>query len=187
MEINHDVFASYPQLKTKRLVLRQIIPEDAQAIFEMRANGRVNQFIPRPTMTDLENAKLLVEKTNEAYTNKQGIGFAGVLRDNQKIIGTCGFTNIESYNLHAEIGGEMATEYWGKHIAQEAVEAILNFGLNTLNLQTIEAKVSPNNRGAIYVLEQFGFVKEAHFKNRIYRNNVFEDMAIYTLQKESGF
>ena len=183
MEINSNCFETFPVLRTPRLELREILPEDAQAIYEMRANGRVNQFIPRPQMTRYEAARELVEKTRNAYQDKQVIGWAGVLRDQQKIIGTCGFNSIDRYNLRAEIGGEMDVKYWGKHIAQEAVEAILHYGLNTMNLQTIEAKVSPDNRGAIYVMEQLGFVKEAHFKNRVYFNDRFDDMAVYTLHK----
>lgn len=183
MQINQEVFKSFPKLRTNRLELREILPQDAQAIFEMRTNGRVNQFIPRPQMNTYEEAKQLVEKTRTAYQNKQAIGWAGILRDGKKIIGTCGFNTIEDYNLRAEIGGEMDVKYWGKHIAQEAVEAILNFGLNTMNLQTIEAKMSPNNRGAIYVMEQLGFVKEAHFKNRVYFNGKLDDMAVYTLHR----
>jgi ribosomal-protein-alanine N-acetyltransferase len=84
-------------------------------------------------------------------------------------------------NKRAEIGGEMAVDYWGKGIALEAVEAILKFGFEELKLHTIEAKVSPENKGAIHVLEYLGFQKEAHFKDRIYFKEHYLDMAIYTL------
>lgn len=181
MELNQKVFDQFPVLKTPRLTLRNITTEDAVAIFKMRSNGRVNQFIARPTMTDEHSAQLLAEKTAKAYENKMAIGWAGVLRDRPEIIGTCGFNSIDVPNLHAEIGGEMATEYWGKNIAQEAFAAIIKFGLEVFNLQTIEAKVSPGNRGAIHVMESVGFVKEAHYRNRIYFNGNFLDMAVYTL------
>lgn len=179
---NDKVFNTFPILKTPRLTLREIRPEDARRIFEMRSNGRVNEFIARPKMETESDALKLTERTIAAYQNKQAIGWAGILRDENEIIGTCGFNMIETHNLHSEIGGEMATEYWGKHIAQEAVKAIITFGLDEMNLQTIEAKVSPHNRGAIYVMEQLGFIKEAHFKNRIYFGGQFTDMAVYTLQ-----
>jgi ribosomal-protein-alanine N-acetyltransferase len=68
-------------------------------------------------------------------------------------------------------------------LAFEAVNAIVDIGLNSLNLQTIKAKVCPLNRGAIAILEKLGFVKDAHFKNRVYFNNVFSDMAVYTRHK----
>ena len=184
MEVfNQDVFNQFPVLKTSRLTLREIRVEDAKRIYDMRSNGRVNQFIARTNMQAEDDAMKLAESTIAAYHNKQAIGWAGILRDNQEIIGTCGFNSIDVMNLRAEIGGEMATEYWGKNIAQEAVREILRFGLYHMNLHTIEAKVSPQNRGAIYVLEQLGFEKEAHFKDRIYFNGNYSDMAVYTLLK----
>ncbi len=178
---NHTIFDEFPVLHSDRLTLRDIRPGDAEAIFKMRSNGRVNQFIPRPEMSSLEDSKILVEKTMAAYRNKQAIGWAGVLRENEEIIGTCGFNSIEPQNRRAEIGGEMATEYWGKNIAIEAVQLIIRFGFATMNLHTIEAKVSPGNRGAVFVLEKLGFKKEAHFKDRVFHKNAFSDMAVYTL------
>ena len=183
MTINESIFEQYPILSSSRLTLRDIRLSDAREILAMRANGRVNQFIPRPTMQTEEEAVALIEKTNEAYKNRIAIGWAGVLRENEAIVGTCGFNSIDAYNLRAEIGGELDVNYWGKNIALEAVSLIVQFGLETMNLHTIEAKVSPNNRGAIYLMEQFGFVKEAHFKDRVYVRGAFDDMAVYTLLK----
>lgn len=182
-KFNNKVFDTFPIIKTNRLTLREIRLDDAKRIFDMRSNGRVNTFIARPNMQKQEDAVGLAERTINAFKNKQAIGWAGILRDNNEIIGTCGFNMIDSYNLRAEIGGEMATEYWGKNIATEAVMAIIQFGLEEMNLHSIEAKVSPNNRGAIYLMEQIGFKKEAHYKDRILFNNTFSDMAVYTLLK----
>lgn len=178
---NQSVFDHFPELKTPRLTLRDIRQDDAEQIFAMRANGRVNQFIARPAMQQQDDAAKLVERTVNAYKQKMAIGWAGILRDNKEIIGTCGFNSIDIPNLHAEIGGELDVNYWGKNIALEAVTAIIQFGLNQMNLHTIEAKVSPLNRGAISLMEHLGFTKEAHYKERIYFQGNFLDMAVYTL------
>ncbi len=183
MQINTNVFNNFPVLKSSRLLLRDIKLTDAPKIFEMRSNGRINQFITREDMKEIDASIKLVEKTILAYQNKQAIGWAGIIRNNQEIIGTCGFNSIDFANLRAEIGGELSVDYWGKNIALEAVATIIKFGLETMNLHTIEAKVSPNNRGAIFLLEKIGFIKEAHFVDRIYFNNKFYDMAVYTLLK----
>ncbi len=185
LQFNHSVFDSFPVLKTPRLTLRDIRIEDARQIFAMRANGRVNQFIARQAMQQQEAAETLVEKTINAYKQKTAIGWAGILRDNKEIIGTCGFNSIDIPNLHAEIGGELDINYWGKNIAMEAITAIINFGLQQMNLHTIEAKVSPMNRGAVFLLEQSGFVKEAHYKERICFENKFSDMVVYTLHNSA--
>lgn len=183
MPFNNKVFDSFPILKTKRLVLREIRAEDGEAIFRMRSNNQVNKFIPRPKMNDVSQGFDLAKKTADAFRTKDAIGWAALLRDNDQCIGTCGFTSIEPLNQRAEIGGEMDTFYWGKGIAQEAFFEILRFGISEMNLLTIEAKVSPDNRGAVFILEQAGFEKEGHFKNRVYYHEQFLDMAVYTLHK----
>jgi ribosomal-protein-alanine N-acetyltransferase len=181
LSLNATIFNEFPVLKTDRLTLREIRVSDAPEIYKMRASGRVNQFIARPNMEKLEDSVVLAEKTIQAYHNQQAIGWAGILRDSNEIIGTCGFNMIDFYNLRAEIGGELSVDFWGKNVALEAVEAIIRFGFETMNLHTIEAKVSPGNRGAIFLMEKIGFKKEAHYVDRIYFNGSFSDMAVYTL------
>jgi ribosomal-protein-alanine N-acetyltransferase len=183
MELNLAVFNNFPILETERIILREIRVSDAKQILEMRSNNRVNQFIPRKPLEILEDAEALAQRTSDAFKNQLAIGWAGQRKGGTEIIGTCRFNSIDFANLRAEIGGELATDHWGKMLAFEAVDAIVDFGLNSLNLQTIEAKASPLNRGAIAILEKLGFVKEAHFKNRVYFNGVFSDMAVYTRHK----
>ena len=183
LAINTEIFKKFPVLKTNRLTLREIRISDAQQIFKMRSSGRVNQFIARPNMSNYEDSVKLAEKTRLAFDNKQAIGWAGILRDKNEIIGTCGFNQIDFQNLRAEIGGELSVDYWGKNVAIEAVSAIIKFGLDTMKLHTIEAKVSPDNRGAIFLMEKIGFKKEAHFVDRVFFNDTFSDMAVYSLIK----
>jgi len=181
MEINRAVFSHFPVLETRRLLLRGIGPADVQEIWAMRASGRVNQFIARNPMETFDQAEALVARTMAAFEEQQGIGWAGVLKANGAMIGTCGFNSIDYPNLRAEIGGELAVAQWGTHMALEAVAAILQFGWEAMGLHSVEAKVAPANRGAIALLEHLGFSKEAHFKDRIRFNDTFSDMAIYTL------
>lgn len=178
--INEQYFQEFPILQTNRLLLRNLSLEDANSVFKMRANSMVNRFIGRDNMAEEKNAKELVNKTINAYKNKQAIAWAGVLRDEKLIIGTCGLMGIEHQNRRAEIGGEMWVDYWGKNLAIEAVTAIVNFGFEKLNLLAIEAKVSPLNRGAIAILSNLGFEQEAYFKDRFFHHGNYHDLAVYT-------
>ena len=175
-----DIFTKFPILETERLTLRDIRTEDAAPIYGMRSSGRVNQFIARNNMSEMESAEELVEKTIDAYKEKKAIGWAGVIKGQNEIIGTCGFNRFDFPNKRAEIGGEMSVEHWGKRLALEAVSAIVQFGFEGIGLHAIEAWVSPGNRGAIYLLEILGFEKEAHFKDRLLFDGCYQDMAVYT-------
>lgn len=176
-----DFFETFPILKTNRLTLRKIGKKDAIAIFNMRSNNRVNQFIGRENMKDVSSAEELIEKTVKAYNDKKAIAWAGILRENEEIIGTCGFNSIDFVNNKAEIGGEMSPDYWGKNIALEAVSLIVDFGMKQLHLNRIEAKIDAENRGAIALVEYLGFKKEAHFRDYFIRNESYRDLTVYSL------
>ena len=180
LELNLNCFENFPILHTDRLTLRRIIPQDAEIIFEMRKNSRNNEFILRPNMENLESANELIKVVESGYKQKEKIAWAGLLRNQNKIIGTCGFNHVDHQNLRAEIGGELFINYWGKNIAMEAVNRIISFGFIEMQLNSIEAKVNPANRGAIYLLNELGFNCEGYFKNYGFYNNAFHDLAVYS-------
>ena len=126
----------------------------------MRSSCRVNRFIAPNEMNDADDAVLLAKKTRQAYKQGLGIGWAGALNGSDIIIGTCGFNRIDYPNLRAEIGGELSVDNWGKHLALEAVSAIVQFGMETMNLHAIEAKLSPGNRGGLV------FIGVSRFRER---------------------
>ena len=169
----------FPILQTERLTLRELRPEDARAIFSMRSNKAVNRFIARQDMTEASNAEELVEKTIKAYHEGRAIAWAGLVRENEQIIGTCGFNKIDRDNHWAEIGGELSTEFWGRQLAFEAVQSIVNYGFTNMDLHRIEAFIDPRNRGAIAIMEALNFQKEAHFREKIFFNGSYMDMAVY--------
>jgi RimJ/RimL family protein N-acetyltransferase len=54
--------------------------------------------------------------------------------------------------------------YLGKGTALVSVEAIIEFGSEGLEPHNIQAKVDPNNRGVIHILEHMGFKKGTPFE-----------------------
>jgi RimJ/RimL family protein N-acetyltransferase len=174
-------FRVFPVIETRRIMLRKIKPSDAEAIFKMRTNGRMNQFILREDMDQAADAGALVNKVSESYINKTAIGWAGVYKENNHLIGTCGFNAIDHENNRSEIVGEMMVDYWGKHLALEALDAMLDYGFTKLQLHSVEAKVLPENKSAIHLLKHLGFEREAYFRDRVFYNQEYHDLAVYSL------
>lgn len=177
---NHQVFENFPIIETDRLLLRNMVAEDAPKILEFRQNNRISAFIHRDRMDNIESAHGLIQRVIKGYEDKSMLAWGGVLKSTNTFIGSCGFNKIDTQNLRAEIGGEMSPEAWGKRIAPQAVKQIIDFGFNTMNLHSIEARVSPNNRSTIYLLEQLGFIKEAHFKDYYQFQDQWHSLAIYS-------
>jgi ribosomal-protein-alanine N-acetyltransferase len=184
-KINEAPFNEFPVLKSKRLTMRPIKIEDAPEIFDMQTDDLVMEYIAKKKTESLEDVETLIQYISEAYEKQEMLCWAAVLRDGNKIIGTCGFNRIEKENLRAEIGGALSPRYWGAGVAYEAVKQIVNYGFEGLGLHAIEAKVDAKNRSAIFLLKQLGFVREGHFKDRMYFEGSFYDMDIYTKFRDS--
>lgn len=69
--------------------------------------------------------------------------------DNEKSIGIVGFKNLDWVNRNSElfiyIGDE---EYWGKGYGTQALELIIKFAFNNLNLHMLYLEVFSYNKNA---------------------------------------
>lgn len=175
-----EIFSEFPVLHTKRLLIRSLNQNDAQAVFNMRTDDRVNRFIQRDPMQSIDEAKQLIDRSMNLFHDKKGIAWVGEHLATGNIIGSCGFNYINFKHKYAEIGGEMSTDFWGKKLAGEAVAAIMNFGFNKLKLHRIEAKVDPHNKSAIALMRMLGFQHEGTLRETLYYKGSFYDCAIYS-------
>lgn len=61
------------------------------------------------------------------------------------------------------------------------MKSVLDYGFKQLNLHSVEANINKMNNASRNLLEKFGFVKEAHFKENFYFNGTYLDSVIYSL------
>lgn len=79
-----------------------------------------------------------------------------------ELIGSIGFPKIDYINHTAELGIFIGNkECWGKGYGVEAIELLLDFGFNILNLHNIYLKVFSYNKPAIRCYKKVGRLREA--------------------------
>ena len=178
LELN---FTPFPELKTERLVLRRILMEDAQALFEMRSDERVMQFLDRPRAKSIADAENLIRLIDHDIENNIGITWGVSLTGTSRLIGTMGFWNITKAHFRAEIGYLLHPDFQGKGLMIESAKKTIDFGFREMGLHSIEANINPNNLRSAKMLENCGFVKEAHFRENYYYDGKFLDSVIYSL------
>lgn len=175
-------FDPYPLLVTERLSLRMITPDDAPEIFTLRTDDRVLQFIGKPKLKNLGEARELIESRNSGIGKNESILWGITLKNENKIVGTICLWNIAKEHSRAEIGYELHPDLHGKGLMQEAITAVLDYGFNTMQLHTVAGNVAPENAASIKILERNGFLKEAHFRENFrYPGGRFGDTAVYSL------
>lgn len=179
-------FTPFPQIETDRLLLRQFRKEDKYDVYKLRSDKRVSEFIHRKLCNSYDEALTYINLCNTFISKNESVIWAVCTLNEGKFIGTICLWNILREHLRCEIGFEVFPEYQGKGFMSEAVENILRFGFNDMNLHSIEGRVIPGNVRSIKLLEKFGFVKEGQFRDYFFHKGKFYDMAVYSLLKKSN-
>ncbi|MDM1406259.1 GNAT family N-acetyltransferase [Myroides sp. DF42-4-2] len=171
---------TFPVLETDRLRLRQTTLDDVQPIFSMRSSAIVMQYIPVPLATDVKEAEDYIHSLDERMKNKECLNWSITLKETGEMIGTMGFYRMQLQHYRTEVGYMLLPAFYGKGYASEALQRLVDFGLNNLGFHSLEAVIYPENKGSIRVVEKCGFVREAYFKDKEYHNGKFVDTAIYS-------
>jgi len=182
LEIN---FHPFKNLETERLLLRRVTADDVNEIMELRSNPETMKFIPRPLVTDIEQAMEHFKMIDEKIENNTGINWAITLKGNPKLIGIIGHYRIQLENHRCEIGYMILPQYNGQGIVTEAIKVVLEYGFEELNMHSIEAVIDPDNVASERVLQKNGFVKEAHILENELWNGKFWDTVIYSILKRN--
>lgn len=174
-------FDGFPNLETERLVLRQVRAEDAADLFALRTNEGAMKYLDRPRLKDMDEAHEFIRKIEKDYDENNGINWMITLKDEDRVIGNIGFWRFDKANYRIEIGYMLMPQYWGKGIATEAMDPVLQYAFETLKVHSIEANVNPENEASKRLLMKIGFRQEAYFRENYYYDGRFLDSAIFCL------
>lgn len=178
-------FATFPVLETERFVLRVPQPDDAAEVFRIMGDARVMRYFGQLPMASLDEAIKRVQGFDVAFQEGSGVRWAITSRADGQFIGTCGFWRLVPEHARAEIGYELAPEWWGRGVMTEAIGSALDFGFTKMGLHSVEAQIHPANVGSRRVLEKLGFVQEGYFRENFYDpvEAQFTDTAVFSLLK----
>lgn len=165
-------FTTFPVLETERLTLRKLNLNDTKAIFGLRTNKEVVEFIDRKTLNNLSETRAFIDRISQLTTNNKGVFWVIESKNNNQVIGTIGLRNFEDEEDYAEIGYELDPSYQQKGFMSEAFEVVLKYGFKQMELKTIEAFTHKNNTASISLLEKQKFVFEPEMKDEGFENNL---------------
>jgi RimJ/RimL family protein N-acetyltransferase len=150
-------------LKTKRLILRPITPEDATSITENVNNLNVSRWllvVPYPYKK--KDAIFWIKNSQKKAKEKprKDYSFGIELQKEDKIIGGIGLHKVDRYHGKADLGYWLGQKYWRNGYGSEALETLLDLAFNKLKLRKLEAGVFVSNPSSGKLLEKYGFKKE---------------------------
>lgn len=156
------LFAHVPTLETKRLIFRELKRSDLHDVHEYSSDPRTSKYLLWEPHESIEFTREFIEIVISKYKSGEYNDWAIVYKDNGKMIGTCGFTKIDEENNVVEIGYVINPQYWGKGIATEAAEKIIEFAFVELQANRVEAKFIFGNEPSLAVMKKVGMKFEGY-------------------------
>ncbi|WP_026566512.1 GNAT family N-acetyltransferase [Bacillus sp. UNC41MFS5] len=174
---------TFPILETKRLKLIEITHQHVDYIYEILSLEEVTRFYGTNRFTLPVEASRLIDMFHKNFVDKRGIRWGIKLKENQRFIGTVGLNGLHLKNKRAEIGYELHPVYWRKGLISEAINEVIRFSFQQLDLYRIGAVVYPENEASINLLMKIGFTNEGILRGYINQNEQFHDTYVLSLLK----
>jgi RimJ/RimL family protein N-acetyltransferase len=146
--------------ETERLILREIVPEDALGILELDSDPEVHLYVPDRTIETIDEAKESINDIREQY-EEFGIGrWAVIEKETGKFTGWAGLKwNVgpenDKRNFY-DLGYRLIRRYWGKGYALEASKASITYGFGEMKLAEIIGVAERKNIASVKILERVG-------------------------------
>ena len=171
-------------LNTERLLLKKITPEGFKYIFDNFSKEEIKQQLGLLTEEDFIKEKDKVTGGFQTY-DRSIVHFKLILKNSNEVIGGGGFHNWYIHHLKAELGYVLnKEEHKRKGYMSEAVATMLSYGFTQMNLNRVEACISPNNIASLSLISKFRFSQEGRLRKHYIRDNQVEDSLIFSLLKE---
>ncbi len=164
-------FTTFPELTTNRLTLRQLKPDDVKAIYNLRSSKEINRLITRKTPKNLNDASEFITMIHKGFQNQKNVFWALILKETQQLIGTIVFHRISIDTNYAEIGYELNPTFHKKGFMNEAMSAVLDFGIYKMKFTVIEAFTHKNNSRSISLLKKHQFIFQSKRREEGFENN----------------
>lgn len=149
---------NFPLLKTKRTKLVQLTEEYLTDLYQIFSDERVTEYMDINPMKSIEETKKeWIDWSNDVYNSGYGIRW-GILYGEQ-LVGTCGLHNIREVDdlIIADIGYDLAVNYWGQGIVSEVVPTVIQYAFEKLDIQEIHACIYPENIKSVKSIQRLGF------------------------------
>ncbi len=161
-DLIYRLFSHIPTLETERLILRGMRVSDSADMYEYARRPSVTEYLTWDPHTSESMTREYLTYVGQRYRTGDFYDWAVICKEDERMIGTCGFTSFNCPADSAEIGYVLNPAYQGKGLASEAVCRVLRFGFEELSLHRIEAHFIQGNDASRRLMERVGMTFEGY-------------------------
>jgi [ribosomal protein S5]-alanine N-acetyltransferase len=172
-------FVTAPTLKSSRLVLRQLMVEDADELFKTLSDEEVMLYWSSGPHKNVEETKSYIAWNADADAEHKcwAITADGVLAMGWVIL-------IPRRKDNFELGYILSRDHWRKGYVAEATTTVLDFAFWQLRARRIMADTDPDNKASIGLLQKLGFQQEGHLRSEWETHIGIRDSLIFGMLRD---
>lgn len=147
----------FPILTTSEFLLRELTEDDLESISSIWGSLKVAEKLSCGALSREDSVQMLYV-LRSLWDNDAGIRW-GVEREG-RLIGTCGFHNLNKSCQRGELGYELDYEFWGRGYMAIALCPAIDYGFKSMKLERIEAFINVDNERSAGLMTKLGFQRE---------------------------
>jgi ribosomal-protein-alanine N-acetyltransferase len=175
------MFLSAPTLHTTRLELRPFNDSDASALFAMHSSAFVLRYWDSPPWSERGRAEQFIAACRQIAEEGTGTRLAVDRISDGAFLGWCSLTRWNPDYRSASMGYCFDDAAWGHGYATEAARALLQWAVDTLEINRVQSETDTRNGASARVLEKLGFVREGTLREDCIVNGDVSDSWVYGL------
>jgi RimJ/RimL family protein N-acetyltransferase len=169
------------EIRTARLLLRELSPDDAPALNAIESDPRVTRFMAFDPQSPADTQRYLeANRTLQSEAPRRVFDLAIVAADG-RLIGRCGLKVSRPEHFEGNVWYVLHPEHWGRGFAAEAVAALLEFGFGGLKLHRIWADCDPRNVASCHLAEKLGMRLEGRLRENYWLKGEWCDTVVYAM------
>jgi RimJ/RimL family protein N-acetyltransferase len=158
-----------PELRTPRLCIRRLGPQDAASLVGYRSLPDVARFQEWESFGPDDAARLIAGQAGVVPdTPGTWLQLALVLLESGEVIGDCGIHFRRDEPRQVELGITLAPDHQGRGLATESLRSVLAYVFDSLGKHRASAVTDAENHAAAGLFRRLKFRQEAHFVEHVW-------------------
>ncbi|CAA9526837.1 MAG: hypothetical protein AVDCRST_MAG73-481 [uncultured Thermomicrobiales bacterium] len=172
-------------IRTPRLVLRDHVRDDWEAIHRITSDPAVSRFMNWGPNTPEDTTRFLdAVLASAAEVPRHDHNWAVALAADGRLVGNCVLRVHDPAQETAFIGYALDRAVWGHGFGTEVAVGLLDFGFAVLGLRRIVASCDARNLASARVLEKAGLRHEGRLLQERFQKGEWRDTLLFAILRD---
>lgn len=175
----------FPEFSLGKIKLRKFFPDDVDAVFKGLSDPLVIAHYD-VSYSSLGATDEQMRWFDQIFSEKSGIWWAIADRQNNSVVGACGFNAWSRLHRSVDLGYWLMPEHWRQGILSEALPTIIRYAFREMGIHRLHADVDTENLASCALLRKLGFHLDGTQRDVEYKEGKFVSVHQYSLLASDG-